>query len=65
MVALGVAATWIAISIVGAKGLMLFARAAASSEFEIDLYAVATQNGPGREDAHSDEAQAYLPGARS
>jgi hypothetical protein len=65
MVALGVAAAWIAISIVGAKGLVLFARAAASSEFEIDPYPIAAQNGPGREDAHSDEAPACVPGARS
>ncbi len=37
MIALGIAATWIAISIVGAKGLALFARAAASSELEVEF----------------------------
>jgi hypothetical protein len=37
MIALGIVAAWIAISIVGAKGLLLFARAGASSELEVEL----------------------------
>lgn len=63
MIVLGVAATWIAISIVGAKGLVLFARATASSELEVDPYPVAAQNGFEREDAHWDQASAPTPGA--
>lgn len=63
MIALGVAATWIAISIAGAKGLVLFARAAASSEFEVDPYPVAAQSGFEREDAHWNQAPAHAPGA--
>jgi len=37
MIALGIVATWIAISIVGAKALALFARAAASGELEVEF----------------------------
>jgi hypothetical protein len=56
MTALGVAATWIAISVVGAKGLMVFARAVASSELEIDLYAITAESGTGYGEANRDEA---------
>lgn len=64
MIALGVAATWIAISIVGAKGLMLFAHAAASSEFEVDSYPIMAPSGADREDAHSDKTPAHVSGTR-
>ena len=37
MITLGIAATWIAISILGAKALALFARAVASSELEVEF----------------------------
>jgi hypothetical protein len=64
MIALGVAATWIAISIAGAKGLMLFARAAASNQFEVDPNPVAAQNGFGREDARWSQGQAHATGTQ-
>jgi hypothetical protein len=64
MIALGVAATWIAISIAGAKGLMLFARAAASNQFEVEPNPVAAQNGLGREDARWKQVPARTRGTR-
>lgn len=64
MIAFGIAATWIAISIAGAKGLMLFARAAASNQFEVDPNPVAAQNGLGHEDARCHKAPAHTPGTQ-
>jgi hypothetical protein len=63
MIALGVAATWIAISIAGAKGLVLFARAAASGELDVESSPVAAQSRPGPEDIHRYRAPAHAPGA--
>lgn len=64
MIALGVAATWIAISIAGAKGLMLFARAAASNQFEVEPNSVAAQNSLGREDARWNQMPAHTRGTQ-
>ncbi len=62
MIALSVVAVWVAISIVGAKGLALFARAA-SSGLELDA-----QPGPGEcglPGAAADLARASRPGESS
>jgi hypothetical protein len=64
MITFGIAAAWIAISIAGAKGLVLFARAAASNQFDADPNPVAAQNGLGREDARWNQASVRTPGAR-
>lgn len=63
MTALGVATTWIAISVVGAKGLSVFARAAASSELEVDPYPVSPESGLSDKSAQFNEAQAHRAGA--
>jgi hypothetical protein len=59
MIALGVATTWIAISIVGAKGLIVFARAAASGELEVDPCPLSPQSGLSDKSARLSEAQAH------
>jgi|GEM_PF-4765219 len=64
MIALGVAGTWIAISVVGAKGLTVFARRAASSALEVDPYPVFPESGLGGKSAHFSQAQAHAPGTQ-
>jgi hypothetical protein len=50
MITLAVATTWIAISIVGAKGLTLFARAAAPGTYEGDNLPGDDEGGSNRND---------------
>ncbi|MGA7705269.1 MAG: hypothetical protein WB998_10285 [Solirubrobacteraceae bacterium] len=63
MIALAVAAAWIAISIVGAKGLVLFARAAATGTHEVDRGPAAGESGANHEDTGRPGAGAHIRGA--
>ncbi len=63
MIALAVTATWIGISVVGAKGLMMFAGAAASSELDVDSYPVSAESGLGEKSTHLSKARAKVVGA--
>jgi hypothetical protein len=47
MIDLGVAVTWIAISAVSAKGLTIFARAAAAADLDAELAASPAEGGSG------------------
>jgi hypothetical protein len=58
MIDLGVAFTWIAISAAGAKGLAVFARAAATPDLEADLAPLVAEGGPGL-DGYPTEALAH------
>ncbi len=63
MIELGVAATWIAISIAGAKGLTIFARVT-PSDFEVDPYPIVAESGLDRDEGYGSEARTHSPGAR-
>ncbi len=64
MIALGVMATWIVISVAGAKGLLVFVRAAASNDFEVDPYPIAAGEGFGYDDGRWNEARTHVPGTQ-
>jgi hypothetical protein len=64
MIALGVAATWIAISAVGAKGFVVFARAAAASDLEAEPAPVTPDGRFTHDDGHGIEAWAHAPSLR-
>jgi hypothetical protein len=59
MIDLGVAVTWIAISVVSAKGLTIFARAAAAADLDTEL-AVSPAEGSSCYDGYPIEALGHL-----
>jgi hypothetical protein len=63
MIAVGVAVTWIAISAAGAKGLAVFARAAAATDLEAELAMLAVEGRFGN-DGYPVEAETRLAGKR-
>ncbi len=64
MIDLGVAVTWIAISVVSAKGLAVFARAAAATDLDAE-FAVLPPEGGSRYDGYPTEALGHPQSLRS